>query len=193
MEYKEIKFHDIDVDDGVVAANGTIAEDSILTIPQGDTSITRSGRQIFVKSIYWRYQIELPSSTDEASTSDTVRVIMYIDHQANGATATVANILATDNFQSFKNLHVGSRFSFIHDKTYQMNTMGMAGNGTANDSAEVKRGKTVYHAFKRHLRIMYNSTAGVITEMEQNNVGVLLLSLSGLCAFTSKVRVRFHD
>ncbi len=192
MEYKEIKFHDLDVNDAVVAVNGTIAEDSILTIPQGDTSITRDGRQIFVKSVFWTYRIELPSVTSPGTTSDTVRVIMYVDNQANGAAAAVTDILATDDFQSFKNLHVGSRFRILHDKTYHINTQGFAGDGTTQDSAEVGRGRSMYYEFKRHLPVLYNSTAGVITEMEQKNIGVLLLSLSGLCSFASKVRVRFH-
>ncbi len=193
MEYKEIKFHDIDVVDVTIAADGNIAEDSILTIAQGDTSTTRTGRQIFVKSVLWRYELLLPSSTATGATSDTVRVVMYLDHQANGASAAVTDIMSTNDFQSFKNLHVGTRFSILHDKTYSLNTGGFAGNGTAQDSAEVRRNGRMFKEFKRHVPILYNSTAGIISEMEQKNIGILLFSRAGLVGFDSKVRVRFHD
>ncbi len=193
MEYKEIKFHDIDVNDAIIAANGNIAEDSILTIAQGDTSSTRDGRLIFIKSVMWRYRIVLPVAAAMTSTSDEVRVIMYIDSAANQATAAVADILATDNVQSFKDLHHGGRFTFIHDKVFRISSLAGAGNGTSDSAGEVIRGHTMFKNFKRHLPIHYDSTAGSITEMTRNNIGVLLLSSDGLCVFTSKIRVRFHD
>ncbi len=192
MEYKEIKFHDVDVDDATIAANGTIAKSSILTIAQGDTSVTRSGRQIFVKSILWRYQIQLPNATAAGGSSDSVRVIMYLDRQANRAAATVTNILASDNYLSFKNLHVGSRFGILYDKTHSLNS-SISGDGTTVDTSVVNRDGRYFKEFKRHIPILYNSTVGALTEMEQKNIGVLLLSSAGLCQFLSKVRVRFHD
>ncbi len=190
----ELKFHDLDVNDAVVAAAGTIAQVSCLTIAQGTTESTRIGRKVTVRSINWRFSIELPSANSASSTSEVVRVILYQDKQTNGATATVAGILETDDFQSFNNLANKSRFRTLMDRTYDLvipTITDLAGPTT--NTGEFILSDSLFK--KVNIPIEYDNsfTTGVIGTMRSNNIGVLLLSKSGLAGFESKMRIRFSD
>ncbi len=193
MGLGEVKFHDVDVDDAVISAAGIIQNTgSINLIPQGVTEITRVGRKCTITSILWHYALILPSTTDVANTSDVVRMIMYHDKQANGATATVLQILETDNYQSFRNLTETGRFNILMDKTFAMNTRGLgeaAGPITASSEWTISASffKTV------NIPIEYNSTLGALTEIRSNNIGILTVSKSGVCQLDSKIRLRFAD
>ena len=187
----ELKFHDIDINDAVIAANGTIAEDSCNAIAQGVTEVQRVGRKCVIRSINWRFDITLPASTTSGATSDFVRVIVYLDKQCNGATAGITDILESDDYQSFNNLGNKSRFRTLMDRSYDLIVGAGGGNGTTEDYGEDLVSDTF---FKRvNIPIEFDSTTGAITEVRSNNIGVLLLSKSGLCVFESKMRLRFSD
>ncbi len=186
----ELKFHDLDVDDATIASNGTITQDSVNKIAQGVTEVQRIGRKCILRSINWRFNIRLPEGVATTTTADTVRVLLYLDKQANGAAATVTNILETDNYQSFNNLANKSRFRTLMDRTYDMNT-DLSGDGTTVDSPRFNINDTLFKNLA--IPIEFDSTTGAITEIKSNNIGVLLLSKNGLCTFDSKMRVRFSD
>ncbi len=187
----EKKFHDIDVDDAVVAAAGGIQNTgSINLIPQGTTEITRIGRKAVIKSINWRYVCILPTRSDE-NGYDIIRVILYVDKQCNGVTAAITDILETAHYQSFRNLANSGRFRILLDKTHTLNASAAAGNGTANDTIVMARPFTFFK--KCNIPLEFSSTTGAITEIRSNNLGVLLISGNGYCGFGSKVRLRFTD
>ncbi len=189
----ELKYHDIDVDDAVIAATGTIQNTgSVNLIAQGTSEVQRIGRKCVIRSIGWRYNITLPSATSAAKTSETVRVIMYLDKQANGATAAVTDIIKTDNYQSFNNLSNKSRFRTLHDKTYDLIIPTMADlAGPSTNTGEFTVNASFYK--KCNIPLEFSSTAGAITEIRSNNLGVLLLSAGGHAVFDSKMRLRFSD
>ncbi len=187
----ELKFHDLDIDDAVVAVNGTIAQASCNIIAGGTTESTRIGRKSVIRKINWRYEIVLPNAQNMTSVLDTVRVILYLDKQANGAAATALNILETDDFQSFNNLSNKNRFVTLMDRTHELNAQAAGGNGTANDVAGIQMN---YSFFKDvNILIEYDSTTGALTEQRSNNIGVLLLGKQGFLGFFSKMRLRFTD
>ncbi len=186
----ELKFHDVDLDDASVANSATIT-DSVNKIAQGVTESTRVGRKCTLRSINWRWRLQLPNGTASASTSDTVRIIMYLDKQCNGATATAAAILESDDFQSFNNLANKSRFRTLMDRTYTINSKSGGGDGTTEDYGKEGIDDSFYK--RVNIPIEFDSTQGAITEIRSNNVGVLLISESGLCGFASKMRLRFSD
>ncbi len=190
----ELKFHDLDVNDAVVAAGGNIAEDSCLTIAQGTTESSRIGRKVIVKSINWRFSIDLPSASSAGSTTEVVRVILYLDKQTNGATATVLGILETSDFQSFNNLANTSRFTTLMDRTYDLVIPTIADlAGPTTNTGEFILSDTLFK--KVNIPIEYDNSfaTGVITTMRSNNIGVLLLSKAGIAGFESKMRLRFSD
>ncbi len=188
----ELKFHDLDIDDATIASGATIAQDSCNKIAQGVTEVQRIGRKCTVRSINWRFQISTNVQSNTASpATEVVRVILYLDKQANGATATTAAIVESDDFQTFNNLANKSRFRTLMDRTYPLQLMAASG---ADATAEWA-GENVTDTFfkKVNIPIEFDSTTGAITEIRSNNIGVLLLGKQGLAVFASKMRIRFSD
>lgn len=190
----ELKFFDVTLDDAVIAAGGAIT-DSINLIAQGITESTRGGRKCTIKSIYWRYHVTLPEVNDAADPGlpDTIRMILYVDKQANGATAAVTDILADAQFQAFRNLANSQRFAILLDKQITMNYLGLAGGTVAGAVAQthVNRDGTFFK--KCNIPLEFSDTTGAITEIRSNNIGVLLISQAGIGGFLSQFRLRFSD
>ncbi len=192
---QEMKFHDIDANQGTIALAGNILNGgSINLIGQATTESTRIGRKCTIKSILWRYNITTLQQSD-MTAEDTVRVIMYLDKQANGATATVANILAPDStYQSYNNLQNSSRFRILYDKTHTMNPKNAAGNGSSNFTGQHAINSSFYKRCNIPLEFSGVANPSVLTEVRSNNVGVLLISkVNNISAFDSKIRLRFTD
>ncbi len=199
MGGRELKFHDIAIDDATIASAGTIQNaGSVALIGQGITESLRIGRKLTIKSINWRYTINLPELDDIADpgASDTVRIILYLDKQANGATALVTDILDTADYQSFNNLANKSRFMTLMDRTITMKYSTLGSHGFAADTfAQVQ----VLHdgAFfkKCEIPMEFSGVAApaAITEVRSNNIGVLLISSNGVAGFNSNMRLRFSD
>ncbi len=190
----ELKFHDLDIDDASIAANGTIAQVSCLTIAQGTTESERIGRKVVVKSINWRYSIStIVASTSTATEPLTVRVVLYLDKQTNGATATVTGILESDDYQSFNQLANKSRFRTLMDRTHTLNPNGIAGDGSANDFNGFTENYTFFKKVSIGVEYDNTFTTGVIGTMRSNNIGVLLLGKNTGGVFDSKMRIRFSD
>ncbi len=190
----ELKFHDLDVDDASVAANGNIAQASCNLIAQGVTESQRIGRKCTIKSIGWRFRTQLLPTAVSNATGTVLRVILYLDKQCNGATATVTGILESDDFQSFNNLANKNRFRTLMDRTYDMNATSGSGRGSTDTLAFGENNCTDSYFAKVNLPIEFDSTTGAITEIRSNNIGVLLVTPDGtLMSFTSKMRLRFSD
>lgn len=192
----ELKFHDVDIDDGSIAQNGTVLNTgSINLIAQGTGESQRIGRKCTIRKIGWRYTLTLASTATPAG-QESIRVILYLDKQANGVTATVSGaggILAADNWQAFHNLANTSRFVTLMDRTHDLNPSGGAGNGTANDTINTVRS---YRFFKNcNIPLEFSSTAGAITELRSNNIGVIVLAKNSnaVGSIDSKMRLRFSD
>ncbi len=197
--HAELKFHDLDIDDTFIASGATIlvnsnAEASLCRIAQGNSESERIGRKVTIRSINWRFNIDTGIQTDTAApNNDTVRVILYLDKQCNGAAATAAQILASADFQSFNNLANKSRFRTLMDRTYTLNLVAASG---ADATAEWKGGRVDDSLYKRvNIPIEYDNTAttGALATIRSNNIGVLVLGVSGSSVFNSKFRLRYSD
>ncbi len=189
----ELKFHDLDIDDAVIAAGVTVAANSCNLIAQGTTESQRVGRKCVIRSINWRLTLtkaEGDGVTDPPN-ADTVRILLYLDKQCNGAAATATDILESANYQSFNNLANKSRFRTLMDRTYDLNHQAGGGNGTNSDWAQVQISDTF---FKRvNIPIEFDGVNGTLTEIRSNNIGCLTMSGSGVTLLDSKMRLRFSD
>lgn len=185
----ELKFHDVDLDDTAVAIGGTVTA-TINIIPQGVTESERIGRKCTIHSIGWRWNIQYPSQAVMASTSDSVRIMMYLDKQANGATIAVTDLLESDDYQSFNNLSNSGRFRVLFDRVVDMQQ-----NATSGFSPIVTNEQDQNGTFFKNVNIPVEFSAGlgVIGEIRSNNLGVILLSRGGFTRFDSKIRLRFSD
>ncbi len=189
----ELKFHDLDIDDAVIAQNGTIAQASCNIIVQGTQESQRIGRKCTIRSINWRFQMQLDQASTNSS-SETVRVILYLDKQTNGTAATALNILESDDFQSFNNLSNKGRFLTLMDRIYTLNKTVGAGDGTTNIFGENQINDSLFKAVNIAIEYDNSANTGALSTQRTNNIGVLLLAQSGaLASFNSKMRLRFSD
>ncbi len=183
----ERKFFDLAFDDTSVPNTGTIL-DSANEIAQGTGEDDRLGRKCTIVRFDWRYTIQLLAGTT-ADASEIIRVIIYLDKQCNGVTATVANILETVDYQSFYNLSNSNRFSILYDKTHAINAtaaFGATGDGTIAKSIARRFGKNC------RIPLEFSSTTGIISEIRSNNIGILLIARDGgIASFQSSIRLRF--
>lgn len=192
----ELKFHDVQVDDSIVAAGSNIANaGTVNVIPQGVKENERIGRKAIIKSINWRYRVTIPENDALATpgAGDTIRVILYLDKQCNGAAATGALILEdATNHLSFNNLANKDRFFILMDRIHNLNYETLASDEAAKvSSAEVGFNFSFYK--KCELPIEFNSVTGAITEIRSNNIGVLLVGFAGTGGFESLIRLRYTD
>ncbi len=192
----ELKFHDLDIDDALVTQAGTIAQVSCVTIAQGTTESERIGRKCTITNINWRYDIVMNDTATADTTSEVVRVILFLDKQTNGngVAASAALILESDDYQSFNKLNEKGRFSILLDRFYDLSCPSGSGQNAADVFGEQIVSDSVY--LKCSLPIEYDDsvTTGAIGNVRTNNIGVLLLAKSGnLATFASKMRLRFSD
>lgn len=191
----ELKFHDLDIDDAVVASAGTVQQGgSINVIIQGITESQRIGRKATIRSINWRYRTTIPErdAVSDPGPGETIRVILYQDKQTNGAISAVTDILETAEMHSFRNLSNSGRYIIFLDKTIAMNYMTLASDGAGVTS----QGEVIKEfVFNKNcaIPIEWSGTTGSIGETRSNTLGVLLISQAGLGGFESKIRLRFSD
>ncbi len=190
----ELKFKDLGTIDVDPVPTAGVVTASINLIAQGTTESERIGRKCTIRKVNWRYSIILPEN-DAVSTpvnGDTIRIIMFIDKQANGATAIVTDILEGATLFSFRNLSNSGRFDIICDKLHNINYLSMASDGAGIVSQALVIKNFTFNA-NVHLPIEFSATTGAITEIRSNNIGVLLISTHAVVKFDSTLRVRFSD
>ncbi len=191
----ELKFLDTSANDAIVAATGDfIGTGTVVVIPQDTTESGRIGRKCTIKQIHWRYKVSLAERDAVADPveGDSLRMILYQDKQCNGATAATGDILETASFLSFRNLVNTGRFVMLMDKIVNINYAGLG-----SDGAGVVSQAEVVKSYEWHkscnIPIEYSSTTGAIAEIKSNNIGIFLISTSGIVRFDSNIRVRFSD
>jgi hypothetical protein len=115
------------------AASLVPSMDSACIISDGSGSSSRRGNHIKLLNVNHKGVIRLPGdvaiAADGSTASQRVRVIMYYDNRTDSRAAntsvTLSDILApTVSIQSFRNYDQASRFTILHDKTYELMNMG---------------------------------------------------------------------
>lgn len=188
----EDKFFDGTRAQVTVTAAGLISNDSLNLIPQGVTESTRVGRKCTLKSLMLRGNCLLATTTIQANTDDTVRLIIYHDKQANGATAAIGDILdGTPVWNGFNNLANSQRFRILHSEFIEMNTL--AGGGPTADDQYADTSKFFSCYKKLNMPLEFSSTTGAITEIRSNNIGVMLIGRAGLSSIEYRWRLRYSD
>ena len=186
---REKKFWDLEFVRGALNTAGTI-EDSINEIPQGAGENQRIGRLAIIKNIGMRYTITNGGSTG-AGEAFSVRVMLVLDTQANGAAAAVTDILDGANFQDWNNLVNKGRFIVLMDRIHNVQPTPGSGNAVATGNSA--------HSFEFHKKcsipIEFSAATGAMTEIKSNNL--LLLDIQDNTVQSTgikyNIRLRFYD
>lgn len=190
-DYPELKFKDTTYALNTPNAAGTITNDTLAALSEGNTDQTRIGNKINVKSIMLRGRALIDNTAAAANTSDVLRIIVYLDRQANGATAAVTDILATGNWRSFNNLDNNDRFRTLCEWTCSLNV----GGATPSGGAYVFGRKTKEFFLKAKLGqdFKYKGNAGTVADLASSNIGVLAISAQGTVQLEYIARLKFVD
>ncbi len=185
----ELKLKDRDWTDAFVAAAGYI-DANACAVAQGTGYNERIGHKITIKSLNVKWSIKLSAATSVTDTTDTVRMMILLDKQANGAAPIVTDILISADLLAFNNPNNKNRFKTLMNRVYTLKSSGL-GNDTAIATTEDQLYDEVF--LKMNIPIEYSSTTGAITEIRSNNIVLLLISTDGLASFDAKVRIRYSD
>lgn len=189
----ELKFLDTTVDDAIIAAGGVVTA-TVNVIVQGVGEEQRVGRKCTIRSIMWRGSLTIPLLELEGSpgSGERIRLILYQDKQANGATAAGTDILEVVTVDDYRNLANSGRFNILYDKTVNLNYSTLSHFAVNSFSmSEVIRSFSFYK--KCNIPLEFSGANGTIDEIRSNNIGLLIVSEGGTGALVSRVRVRFSD
>lgn len=188
MVLKEKKFFDLGLGaTALQAGGGLIIVDSVVEIPEGTGESERSGRRCTAVWLGMRYRIYRDSqgTASGSNESEVVRIIVYHDKQANGATAAAADLLEDDDFLGFNNLSNSGRFTTLMDRTHDL-VPASGGDTVAGTASQTHQWfKTI------DIPLEFSDPAGAITSLRSSNIGIAAWSTSVGAQIRLKFRTRF--
>ncbi len=190
---KEYKFFDTTLTSTDFVSTGQIF-DSVCKIAQGTGESQRIGRKLIIRSIEYRWLLQLKQFDAAAvpGNPDSCRLIFYLDKQCNGAVATTLDILRTAALQSNSELENQMRFEIIYDKIFNFNYGGIAsdGAGVVSASAVLRNYKW---SKKLYVPVTYSGVGGALTDLRSNNIGFLVISNNQRITINGQCRIRFSE
>lgn len=187
----ELKYFDGSRAESTISNSGVIASPSLLLIAGGSESQERLGREIWIKSIQLTGRCLLPKLQLADATSETLRLVVYLDRQPNGGVPNVNDVLKTGVWNSYLNLENAARFKILSNKFFDMNALAAGGTQADPQSMEVAQTFRIYSEVGE-LCSYLNETAlyGALQDM---NIGVLAITTSSTIDMGYRWRVRFTD
>lgn len=170
----ELKFLDKNTPDADVLTTGGVVA-SLINMAQGTSENERIGRQVL--GVNWMISGKAIMNADSAtfdaqSSTNRVRVIVFLDRQSNGAAATTTDILVTADIDSFYSMVNKDRFYVLKDKKIFLNANFLI---SATITGAVMKTFFLKGSLKK-LPFLYSGTAGNMSNVRSNNIGVLLIA-----------------
>ncbi len=185
----EYKFFDRDID-AIIPSTAVIFTDSLNRIAQGTGESARVGRKCTLRSLACKLRARLPILTNSAApTGDSLRIVVYLDKQCNGATAQVLDVLETADVHSFRNLANISRFSVLYDRVYPLSRTAASGADATAEWAPYVIEDSFFKKFT--IPIEFSGTTGTIAEIRSNNIGIIAVTQFGKADLDLHTRLRF--
>lgn len=155
----------------------------------GSGATDRVGRKIIIKSLLFRYSIQVAAQTGGGGR---FRILVVYDKQTNATAPAITDILLADDWLSPNNLSNRDRFVTLCDEYTDPSTGTATTVGDFNDPCGMLK-------FKRlNLETMFNSgNAGTVADITTGSIYVFF-SQPGTMTYTSatlnfRSRVRFLD
>jgi len=187
---QEVKFIDVGVLAADIPALGVIKQ-MLPDIPTGTGESDRIGRFCTITKFTTRFVLDYTESVDTASGS--IRILIFIDTQTNGALPTGTEILqAPLTYTSWNNLSNSGRFKTLKDYFFSFNTCAAVGDGTTNLYSATQRVWT--WSYNQRIRMEYSGVTGSTAERRSNNIYCMILAdEDDKYDFTFHTRFRFID
>lgn len=190
----ELKWKDTNAS-GVSVTTTGIIEQEVAAIAQGGGADQKIGSKVTLRSWNLRFSFIQPAiqggTVGQATAANTVRAILFIDRQTNGAAATVLDILEAQDEIAFNNLTNKHRFRILADKWIDFPNNGLVWNGTNYDKCGHR--KTISFHKKFALPQMSDGPNAQIGDIQDYSLGFLIISNSTTLTYNWESRVRFSD
>jgi len=162
---------------------GTLSSVVLPSIQQGDTDATREGNIIRVKRVVFR------AHCNDSTAGGHVRLILFIDRQANGTTPSVTDVLTSANWAALYNTNNvvgvgGSRFAILSDKTDAI-TLQIA--ATASFAPVYNRG------YKMNMPVTYIANGGTAADVGKNAIWLLAIASNATAGFGWAAQLTYVD
>lgn len=207
FEGTELKFLDVwnkkDITDtvGLTSLHDPTTQLCLNAIPEGNGPSERVGRMARMDSLHIRGIARMSSSEASIRQGTAFRVIVFVDHQTNGAAPSMTDLLVqptnpTSIWPSggmdqleFTNLEWKKRFSILSDKMLSLNS------NTAIST--VLCGAKVVHFEQmidlKGLQVTFNGPSGYLSTVTDNSIHIAFVSNETLVIKASYVsRLRFR-
>lgn len=189
----ELKFTNKTLSFFPVSATGNIT--SLNLVAQGVQKSQRIGRRITIWAMEWRYDyfLQVLEKIPTPLSGDLLRLVVFIDKQANGATSVALDILDTADVLSPYNVDNKDRFVILRDVTHTINYAVMASetSDTVSQGGHIKQGSIFLNDLAT--TIQFSGGSGAVAELTSNNLSVLLISSNGTVRTNCFWRIRFTD
>ncbi len=189
---RELKFRDNTW--SATPVTGTAAFHHFSDMPEGSGPDRRVGRKAMVTSISARYHIDVESIEDSGffQNQDMIRVLIFVDHQANGAFPGILDILTTAEVNAHRNLTNVGRFTVLMDRVHPAINGSNAGDGTKNQYGLAVRHYTFFKKLK--VPLLFDGTSGNIAGMASNAISGAVFSFAGSeVHYHAVIRLRYTD
>lgn len=170
----------LDTNFSAASVLGSGAVSHLTAIAQGDTSAGRTGNSLLLRSLSYRFKLEINSSV---TSNTTVTMIIFQDTQQVGDTSPAAtDVLAQANTYSLLSTLTAGRFKILKRKSYLL-TPASGGRPAIEQKGFMK--------LYSHVR--YNGTAS--TDIQKNGLYVLFISSESTNTPTvnGTFRIGYHD
>ena len=156
LKYVDTVFQDVIADTGtLVLMNG---------LQPGTGATQRIGKRAVFKNVILRAAIGVPTNTGATPLNGYVRLIMFVDKQANAAAPTVAALLQQVSAISPINMDNRDRFVVLHDYQVTIDQLG-ARAGSVHKKFKKLKIVTAYKA----------GAAGTIGDIATNSIYLLYI------------------
>lgn len=178
------------------AAFAVGATSPVLTLAQGTGASQRVGKFIYIHSIDIRGHIKIDGSK-QSNSDQPWKICLMLDSQANGSMPSASDVWEDPtDFYGFAQLDNSNRFRTL--KCIQGIAVCNARRDTDPPLNYVDRIQklTKHIRFKTPLKVTYNSTAGAIAEIVQNNLFFTFANNASTAAtgtFQMTTRIRYTD
>lgn len=178
---------------GTITGAGTISRTATV-IAQGNDFDERDGQDIIIHQIVTRTVYVLPRVLQDplAAVNDSIRIIIFIDHNANNA-PLVSDVLETaagTHINTWFKYENRARFLIIYDHTITMHrTAATSGVGAGDWFPETNATRTV----QLDVKVPMHFAGADGTAPTSNNIGALAISKNGVVQIDLHMRIKFDN